>query len=334
MIRSQHASYHIALMLSIAAGSLFASTASAGVTYAQTSTAIDGDVARGQGVGDSDTGQYGSISSVEHVYPNINGGYYAGEARAFAGTYNAFDLNAPTLLSLYVGAEAANSSVYSSRGTVAASSEYGDSFTVARTGDLNGYTIRFEYSVHALFQVSLTHQYNMGLRLMSGAYVPGVAFGGSDNAVAYRQTGIDTFEFDYGGWDYATMKPIVDMPRLFEFQGRTHFDLVIPANNNVVQGDLTVNLSAYTDMSVGYIGFNQSYVDALHTAGLTGVKVIDAQGNVTTPEALGWNLTFGSGMASPNVAPAAVPEPGTIVGLGVGIVGALGFARKRRGVRA
>ncbi len=72
--------------------------------------------------------------------------------------------------------------------------------------------------------------------------------------------------------------------------------------------------------------------DFSHTMMLSSVLVQDANGDLVTPESLGYSVSFDSGMASPNVS--SVPEPSSVVMLAMGTVGLLGHGwlrRKRRG---
>lgn len=73
--------------------------------------------------------------------------------------------------------------------------------------------------------------------------------------------------------------------------------------------------------------------DFSHTMTITSVLVKDAGGNLVTPESLGYTLRFDSGMASPNLLPAAVPEPASLALLGVGAAGLVGGRLRRRSAR-
>ena len=70
--------------------------------------------------------------------------------------------------------------------------------------------------------------------------------------------------------------------------------------------------------------------DAIIDFGNTASPFSITFANGVRPEDIGYQLNFDSGMSSPNIS--AVPEPGSIALLGLGLVG-LGFASRRRKAR-
>ena len=69
-----------------------------------------------------------------------------------------------------------------------------------------------------------------------------------------------------------------------------------------------------------------STADFSHTMKPTAVLVQDSLGAWVTPESLGYTLSFGSGMISPN---AAVPEPSSLIMLAAGTLSLLGYSWNR-----
>lgn len=75
-----------------------------------------------------------------------------------------------------------------------------------------------------------------------------------------------------------------------------------------------------------FVNFGFSRADAFHTMELASVTFPDG----TTPESHGWDVVFESGMRSPNLPAAAVPEPSSITLISIGGIAAFGVARRRK----
>jgi hypothetical protein len=119
------------------------------------------------------------------------------------------------------------------------------------------------------------------------------------------------------GWDSVAAGP--------NFSGTWHVDIPIDGNLGYqnIPGALyyEVNLTAQVDSQGFYADLLAE--DPTRFASITLPDV----GNVT-PESLGVSITFDSGIASPNLT--AVPEPSSIVMLGIGALGVLGYGWRRR----
>jgi hypothetical protein len=102
-------------------------------------------------------------------------------------------------------------------------------------------------------------------------------------------------------------------------------ELTFPAQ--VSDGTLTYlwSLQAVTAARLGF-----AHADASHTAELVAILLPDG----TTPESQGFTLTFDSGMASPNLATAAVPEPGSLFIWSTSFLLGLAASARKMGRRA
>ena len=78
-----------------------------------------------------------------------------------------------------------------------------------------------------------------------------------------------------------------------------------------------------------HFAHTESTSNFLHTLTLSSVQVRDSNGTLVIPESLGYTLSFGSGMNSPDLQ--SVPEPTTLAGAGLAGLAGLIVPRRRKG---
>ncbi|WP_165252951.1 PEP-CTERM sorting domain-containing protein [Paludisphaera soli] len=134
----------------------------------------------------------------------------------------------------------------------------------------------------------------------------------------------------FTSWGPPQISEIAEGQRLGDGVGRIYVDILLGDLRRSADGT-SYRVAEYGLSLAGYVNVFLSDVDQRASGWMDyslGVdRVVLADGS--TPESRGLTLAFASGMRSPNPAPAAVPEPGSLALLVVG-ASVLGAASRRR----
>ncbi len=172
-------------------------------------------------------------------------------------------------------------------------------------------------------------RYEGTIGIVAGSRVD-VAARGSNDGFAF--TNAEAFadlqargQFNFGGWD--SFGGTADA-----FSGTWHIDIPIRPGAGYLGITGAVYYKVLLRAFVGgqFQGGNGSSLYASDPLEFASITLPDV-GSVT-PESLGVSITFDSGIASPNVR--AVPEPASLIMLGTGALGLLGYSWRRRHRRA
>jgi hypothetical protein len=285
---------------------------------------------------DSAIGEYSaSVNALTgeylYTYPDVPEVFYdlrattGGSATGNAGgdtwlLRNYAAASSDTYVSSLIGAQASTTSSWTDTVTVTASSQ-------------GRVTLRFHFSSSGYLAVATDDEDQIALARGSHglATLADNGSGGIFQSSYHVQLGESVHTTDVGGRVVtSTYENTYEGPGLIGgyFEGSGYYEVGVALNQQNANG-LWYGSSNYwiSTTSEAVAAQGTASVDWGHTVLLTSVSLGDSG---ATPESLGYALSFESGLLSPNVDTAAVPEPASLVIWSLGALGCAITAYRRR----